>query len=114
MVDFAPDMPERDYRAFPLPSWSAVKGLLDTCPAEWLHQQNAPRTESAAMIWGTLLHAAVLEPHRLDEIVCEPVTVERDDTGKAWTHTAAMARRGARSARRKPPPLRPCRPTATP
>ena len=89
MVDFAPDMPERDYRAFPLPSWSAVKGLLDTCPAEWLHQQNAPRTESAAMIWGTLLHAAVLEPHRLDGMVCEPVTVERDGTGKAWTHTAA-------------------------
>ena len=86
---FAPDMPERDYRAYPLPSWSSVKGLLDTCPAEWRHQQDAPRTESAAMIWGTLLHAAVLEPHRLDEMVCDPVTVERDGTGKAWTHTAA-------------------------
>ena len=93
MVDttttFTPDMPEADYRAYPLPSWSAVKGLLDTCPAEWRHQQDAPRTESAAMIWGTLLHAAVLEPHRLDEMVCDPVTVERDDTGKAWTHSAA-------------------------
>ena len=89
MVNFTPDMPEPDYRAYPLPSWSAVKGLLDTCPAEWRHQQDAPRTESAAMIWGTLLHAAVLEPHRLEEMVCEPVTVERDDTGKAWTHTAA-------------------------
>ena len=89
MVDFAPDMPETDYRAYPLPSWSAVKGLLDTCPAEWRHQQDAPRTESASMIWGTLLHAAVLEPHRLGEMVCQPVTVGRDDTGKAWTHTAA-------------------------
>jgi len=72
---FAPDMPERDYRAYSLPSWSSVKGLLDTCPAEWLHQQNAPRTESAAMIWGTLLHAAVLEPHRLDGMVCIPPEV---------------------------------------
>ena len=89
MVDFKPDMPEADYRAFPLPSWSSVKGLLDTCPAQWLHDQDAPRTESAAMIWGTLLHAAVLEPHRLAEMVCEPVTVERDDSGKAWTHSAA-------------------------
>jgi hypothetical protein len=88
-VNFTPNMPEPDYRTYPLPSWSSVKGLLDTCPAEWLHQQNAPRTESAAMIWGTLLHAAVLEPHRLDEMVCEPVTVERDATGKLWTHTAA-------------------------
>ena len=89
-ITFAPDMPERDYRAYPLPSWSAVKGLLDTCPAEWLHQQDAPRTESAAMIWGTLLHAAALEgAERLAELVCDPVTVERDDTGKAWTHTAA-------------------------
>lgn len=88
-MNFTPDMPERDYRAYPLPSWSSVKGLLDTCPAEWRHQQDAPRTESAAMIWGTLLHAAVLEPHRLGEMVCAPVTVERDATGKAWTHTAA-------------------------
>ena len=89
MVTFAPDMPEADYRAWPLPSWSAVKGLLDMCPAQWRHEQDAPRTESAVMIWGTLLHAAVLEPHRLAEMICEPVTVGRDASGKLWTHTAA-------------------------
>jgi len=79
-------MPEREYRAHPLPSWSAVSRLLDMSPAEWLHEQSRPRTETGPMAWGTLLHALVLEPdsvaQRYAVIGAGP---ERTEDGKRWT-----------------------------
>ena len=67
MQPITPNMPEREYRAHPLPSWSAVSRLLDMSPAEWLHEQSRPRTETGPMAWGTLLHALVLEPDSVAE-----------------------------------------------
>ena len=79
------DMTEADYRAHPLPSWSAAKDLLTMSPAEWKHHQGKPRTESAAMAWGTLLHALVLEPDTIDARYIVVGEVGRTEDGKRWT-----------------------------
>ena len=76
---------EADYRAHPLPSWSSAKDLLHMSPAEWLHHQGKPRTESAAMAWGTLLHALVLEPDTIGERYALVGEVTRTEDGKRWT-----------------------------
>jgi hypothetical protein len=79
------DMTEAEYRAHPLPSWSAAKDLLHMSPAEWLHHQSKPRTESAAMAWGTLLHAMVLEPDTIGARYVVVGEVTRTEDGKRWT-----------------------------
>ena len=79
------DMTEAEYRSHPLPSWSAAKDLLHMSPAEWLHYQGKPRTESAAMAWGTLLHALVLEPDTIGERYALVGEVTRTEDGKRWT-----------------------------
>lgn len=76
---------EADYRAHPLPSWSAAKDLLHMSPAEWRHHQTKPGAESAAMAWGTLLHALVLEPDTIDARYVVVGEVERTEDGKRWT-----------------------------
>ncbi len=76
---------EADYRAHPLPSWSSAKDLLHMSPAEWRHHQGKPRTESAAMAWGTLLHALVLEPDTIDARYVVVGEVTRTEDGKRWT-----------------------------
>ena len=78
-------MTEADYRAHPLPSWSAAKDLLHMSPAEWRHHQGKPRAESAAMAWGTLLHALVLEPDTIDARYVVVGEVARTEDGKRWT-----------------------------
>ena len=79
------DMTEAEYRSHPLPSWSAAKDLLHMSPAEWLHYQGKPRTESAAMAWGTLLHAMVLEPDTIGARYVVVGEVTRTEDGKRWT-----------------------------
>ena len=79
------DMTEAEYRAHPLPSWSAAKDLLTMSPAEWRHHQGKPRAESAAMAWGTLLHALVLEPDTIDARYVVVGDVTRTEDGKRWT-----------------------------
>ena len=78
-------MTEAEYRAHPLPSWSSAKDLLHMSPAEWRHHQGKPRTESAAMAWGTLLHALVLEPDTIDARYVVVGEVGRTEDGKRWT-----------------------------
>ncbi len=85
MVAITRDMSDADYRAHPLPSWSAAKDLLHMSPAEWKHHQGKPRTESAAMAWGTLLHALVLEPDTIDARYVVVGEVTRAEDGKRWT-----------------------------
>lgn len=85
-MTITPNMPEREYRAHPLPSWSAVSRLLDMSPAEWLHEQGRPRAETGPMAWGTLLHALVLEPDSVPEryaVITGEAT--RTEDGKRWT-----------------------------
>ena len=79
------EMTEAEYRAHPLPSWSAAKDLLHMSPAEWQHYQTKPRAESAAMAWGTLLHALVLEPDTIGERYALVGEVTRTEDGKRWT-----------------------------
>lgn len=79
------EMTEAEYRAHPLPSWSGAKDLLHMSPAEWQHYQTKPRAESAAMAWGTLLHALVLEPDTIGERYALVGEVTRTEDGKRWT-----------------------------
>ena len=79
------DMSDAHYRAHPLPSWSSAKDLLHMSPAEWRHHQTKPRAESAAMAWGTLLHALVLEPQSIGERYVVVGEVTRTEDGKRWT-----------------------------
>lgn len=78
-------MTEADYRAHPLPSWSGAKDLLHMSPAEWQHYQTKPRAESAAMAWGTLLHALVLEPQTVEDRYVVVGEVARTEDCKRWT-----------------------------
>ena len=54
-------------------------------PAEWQHHQGKPRAENAAMAWGTLLHALVLEPDTIGERYALVGEVTRTEDGKRWT-----------------------------
>ena len=58
----------KEYRAFPALNQSAAKKLLEGSPAHYQAYMNAPHEETKAMRFGTFVHAAVLEPHTLNDL----------------------------------------------
>ena len=78
--------PEKDYHALPHLSSTGVRALLRT-PAHFRAAQKTMRIATPAMQWGTIIHAALLEPHRFDELVYrlpESVPERRKDVDKQW------------------------------
>ena len=76
-------MPDEDYRAEVGVSNSALK-YMQVNPAEYLHQKNARRETTAAQLFGQVLHAALLEPHRKLHCVKPDGMSFVTKEGKAW------------------------------
>lgn len=98
------DMPNEDYHAYPAISKSGLD-LIDRSPAHYAHQE--AREPSRAMIIGTAIHTAILEPERFQseylllrdvtdrrsseyKQACKTHDAERVLTGKEADHVAGM------------------------
>lgn len=66
----------KEYRAFPALNQSAAKYLL-TSPAHYQAYINTPQEETKALRFGTFVHAAVLEPHTLNDLYATAPEVDR-------------------------------------
>lgn len=87
-------MPEADYHAFPALSATVLKKRTQ---AEMLHEKRKPPTESTeALTMGSLLHAAVLEPHKFS-----PEAFDRHFI--IWTETKSLDTKAAEAGRRDNP-----------
>ena len=77
-------VPFEHYRRAPGINASGLKTILRS-PAHWVYERDvAPRKETPAMRFGTLLHAAVLEPERFEQrLAVAPEFNLRSAQGKA-------------------------------
>ena len=66
----------QEYRAFPALNQSAAKKLL-VSPAHYQAYINAPQEETKALRFGTFVHAAILEPHTLNDLYATAPDVDR-------------------------------------
>jgi exodeoxyribonuclease VIII len=66
----------KEYRAFPALNQSAAKVLLKS-PAHYQAYINTPQEETKALKFGTFVHAAVLEPHTLNDLYATAPEVDR-------------------------------------
>jgi len=78
-----------EYRAFPALNQSAAKKLL-VSPAHYQTYVNTPQEETKALRFGTFVHAAILEPHTLNDLYATAPDVDkRTKEGKAaWAEFA--------------------------
>jgi hypothetical protein len=75
--------PEHSYRVWDAANQSVLKSYLRS-PAHGRHDQINPSSPTAAMLLGTAIHAAVLEPDLFDsEFVAAPVADARTKVGRA-------------------------------
>lgn len=79
----------QEYRAFPALNQSAAKKLL-VSPAHYQAYINTPQEETKALRFGTFVHAAILEPHTLNDLYATAPDVDkRTKEGKAaWSEFA--------------------------
>ena len=76
-------MDDREYHALPRLSASGAKTLLKS-PARYRHERQHPAKPTAAMEFGTMFHALVLEPHLFAErYALAPQVDRRTKEGKA-------------------------------
>jgi exodeoxyribonuclease VIII len=64
------------YRALPALNQSAAKHLL-VSPAHYQAYMNTPQEETKALRFGTFVHAAILEPHTVDDLFATAPDVDR-------------------------------------
>ena len=90
-----PQITDRNqYRAFLALNQSAAKHLLKS-PAHYQAYINTPHEETKALRFGTFVHAAVLEPHTLDDLYATaPDCDKRTKEGKALWSEFATANAG--------------------
>lgn len=81
----------KEYRAFPALNQSAAKKLL-VSPAHYQAYINTPQEETKALRFGTFVHAAILEPHTLNDLYATAPDVDkRTKEGKAaWAEFATL------------------------
>lgn len=81
----------QEYRAFPALNQSAAKKLL-VSPAHYQAYINTPQEETKALRFGTFVHAAILEPHTLNDLYATAPDVDkRTKEGKAaWAEFATL------------------------
>ena len=79
----------QEYCAFPALNQSAAKKLL-VSPAHYQAYINTPQEETKALRFGTFVHAAILEPHTLNDLYATAPDVDkRTKEGKAaWSEFA--------------------------
>lgn len=82
----------KEYRAFPALNQSAAKLLVSHSPAHYQAYINTPQEETKALRFGTFVHAAILEPHTLDDLYATAPDVDkRTKEGKAaWAEFATL------------------------
>lgn len=73
-IGFVPDLPESEYHAGPEISKSGLD-LIDISPAHYKHAP--PREPTPAMMIGTAIHRAILEPERFDAEYHFPAVKDR-------------------------------------
>jgi len=66
-----------EYRAFPALNQSAAKVLIANSPAHYQAYVNTPHEETKALRFGTFVHAAILEPHTLNDLYATAPEVDR-------------------------------------
>ena len=66
----------QEYRAFPALNQSAAKKLL-VSPAHYQAYMNTPHEETKALRFGTFVHAAILEPHTLNDLYATAPDVDK-------------------------------------
>lgn len=66
----------QEYRAFPALNQSSAKKLL-VSPAHYQAYINTPQEETKALRFGTFVHAAILEPHTLDDLYATAPDVDK-------------------------------------
>ena len=66
----------KEYRAFPALNQSSAKKLL-VSPAHYQAYVNTPQEETKALRFGTFVHAAILEPHTLDDLYATAPDVDK-------------------------------------
>jgi hypothetical protein len=76
------DLPAIDYHAREALSASGITKLLRS-PAHYHIWRTTPRTQTAAMAFGTIVHALVLEPHRAPPVAIAPACERRSKADRA-------------------------------
>jgi hypothetical protein len=85
----------KEYRAFPALNQSAAKVLVGNSPAHYQAYINTPQEETKALRFGTFVHAAVLEPHTLNDLYATAPDVDKRTTaGKQEWAAFATANAG--------------------
>lgn len=80
------NLPESVYRSAPGENFSRLKPMAQS-PKKYLYELNNPKPRTAAMVFGTVVHAMLLEPDKLsDLIVTRPEQWDsyRTKEAKAW------------------------------
>lgn len=87
-------MTDTDYFAHGAINCSGLKTILQKTPSHFMHQRNEPRKQTAAMLIGSAVHCATLEPERFDDLyVVAPKIDKRTTTGKAaWAELEASGK----------------------
>jgi len=75
------DIPQSDYLALPYASYSRLKRLRDTCPAIVRYEMEHPPPSTPALVVGSAVHCAVLEPFQFTRLYVKGV--EGDGRTKA-------------------------------
>lgn len=81
-----PGLSEKLYRDFPAVHFSGLKHMAES-PRKYLWELTHPKEVTLPMIFGTCVHADVLEPHRLPEMIVTRPTQWKDwrtDASKEW------------------------------
>lgn len=94
----------QEYRAFPALNQSAAKKLL-VSPAHYQAYMNTPHEETKALRFGTFVHAAILEPHTLNDLYATAPDVDkRTKQGKEdWAASPRLTPARPSSTRKSPP-----------
>lgn len=78
------DLPEREYRRAPFPSYSGLK-LYNTSPAHYKWALEHPKPPTPDMVFGTLVHHLALTPDAPLKVAVRPKGLDgRTKEGRAW------------------------------
>ena len=87
------NVPAAEYHSWPFASASRLNRLYETCPAVVRYEMGNPKEPTPAMLLGSAIHTAVLEPEKFaGEVVAAPDVDRRTKEGKAeWAAFVAAS-----------------------
>jgi PDDEXK-like domain of unknown function (DUF3799) len=79
-------VPSAEYRAWDAINASLLRKLRTAPPAQLRHDAGAPDKQTPAKLFGTVLHALLLEPGTFDDafVVSEPLNLQRKADREYW------------------------------